>query len=467
MDLVASPNLQILQGRELDFIVQGLSPGMVISRDDGMIAAIAKTAKVMEAGAPEVLYQPAFRAVDLAVTADVVRRVGDELELIEVKATTEVKEHHLPDAAFQAMVMGEAGVPVQRVFIGHIDSEFVLRRAGEYQGLVVETNITEEVRGYLPVAAERASELQRVMSESTVPNIAMGAQCSDPYPCPFVARCTAEREPVVEYSVEILPRGGAVVEQLLADGYLDLREVPASRLTSPVHLRVHAATISGVPYFDVGATKDLRAIAAPFAYLDFETIGMAVPKAIGTRPYEQVPFQWSVHVEHSDSDVEHHEYLAIESFGEFQELAQGLRDALPSTGPVFAYNASFEAGILRRLADRVSSHAIVLRSIADRLVDLLPIARKAYYHRDMQGSWSIKKIMPTISPDMGYEHLDEVQEGGGAQLAFLELRGGEIDRERARTLRQALLKYCRHDTWSMVVLRRFLCGEGLGAQTTV
>jgi hypothetical protein len=113
------------------------------------------------------------------------------------------------------------------------------------------------------------------------------------------------------------------------------------------------------------------------------------------------------------------------------------------------------------LAELVPAHAAALQAIEERLVDLLPVARAAYYHRDMQRSWSIKSVVPTIDAALGYEHLGEVREGDGAQKAFLELRDPEIEPERAAALKEALLRYCKHDTWVMVALRRFLCGEGL------
>jgi hypothetical protein len=215
-------------------------------------------------------------------------------------------------------------------------------------------------------------------------------------------------------------------------------------------------------FFDVAATVELRGLPSPFGYLDFETISYSVPELIGTRPFEQVPFQWSVHVEHSPDDVRHAEYLAIENFGDFEAMAQALMAALPVSGPIFAYNASFEERVVMRLAEWAPTHAAGLRALAGRLVDLLPVTRAAYYHRDMRGSWSIKSVMPTIDARLGYEFLDEVQEGDGAQRAFLELRGNDVTRERSLALRSALLRYCRHDTWVMVVLRRFLCGDPLG-----
>jgi hypothetical protein len=457
------PDAAILQGRSFDEAVQRLRPGEVISRDGGMPAAIAETRRVFAKGkqAPSTIYQPAFRVGDLAVIVDVLRRCGAHFELVEVKGSTQVKETHVPDAAFQALVLQRAKIPVGLVLIGHVNNQFVLRRAGDYEGLLVEVDITERVHSYLPEAAARALEFQEVMAGDSMPAVAVGPQCLSPYQCPFWQRCTAGAAPA-EYSVDVLPRGGTIVETLVADGYRDLRDVPVKRLTNEMHRRVFDATVSGLAFFDVAATVDLRGLPSPFGYLDFETISYSVPELIGTRPFEQVPFQWSVHVEHSQDDVRHAEYLAIENFGDFEAMSQALIAALPLSGPIFAYNASFEESVLIRLAEWVPTQAAGLRGLAGRLVDLLPVTRTAYYHRDMRGSWSIKSVIPTIDAKLGYELLDEVQEGDGAQQAFSELQGHDVTPERSLALRSALLRYCRHDTWVMVVLRRFLCGDPLG-----
>jgi hypothetical protein len=184
-------------------------------------------------------------------------------------------------------------------------------------------------------------------------------------------------------------------------------------------------------------------------------MGFAVPELLGTRPYEQLPFQWSVHVEDGDT-VRHAEYLAVESFGDFGVLAEALIAAVPASGTVFAYNAGFEKRVLERLAELVPVRSAELNRIVERLFDLLPVTRAAYYHRAMKGSWSIKRVLPTIDPALAYDKLEEVQEGDGAQLAFLEMRDGKTGPVRREILRAALLRYCAQDTWGMVVLRRFL-----------
>lgn len=458
--------LAFMNGRAVDRLAQTLAVGAVVSREQGMPTAIAETARLLRArslrdDADMVLYQPAFRAGNLAVIADVLRIGGTQATLVEVKASTSVKPGHLHDVAYQTLVLRQCKLPVERVMLAHVDNTFVLTRPGDYAGLISEQDVTHEVEEALPQIAESAAALQEVMSSGTRPEVSIGAHCDKPYECPFIARCRLERGATPEYPVELLPRGGRTVESLLASGYSDLAKVPAERLTQPNHQRIHRATISGEPYFDAAATEKLRAFTYPMAHLDFETIAQAVPQVVGTRPYEGIPFQWSIHVEESASRVRHAEFLAIESFGDFDAMAGELLAALPESGPVFAYNASFEHGKLEWLADRVPARANALRDVANRLVDLLPFTRAAYYHRDMQGSYSIKMVLPTIDPTLSYENLAGVREGDGAQLAFLQLRDGTLGSESAAGVRSALLKYCERDSWGLVVLRRFLCGEAL------
>ena len=452
-------SMAFANGRAVDQLVQTMQPGTMISRARGMPAAIAETTRLMRDGTPPVLYQPAFRAGDLAVIADVLRSSGDHATLVEVKSSTSVKPEHLPDVGFQTLVLRKSRVPVDRVLLAHVERTFVLRRQGEYDGLIVEQDVTDEVEVALPAIEASAAALQRVMASPVRPVVPMGAQCTSPYECPFVERCTQEQGGHPEFPVELLPRGGKAVEALVEAGYADLTQVPEHLLSNEVHLRVHQATVSGEAFFDPAPTLDLRKLNYPMTHLDFETIGLAVPEIIGTRPYEQLPFQWSLHVEESATLVRHSEFLGLENFGDFAMLAQSLLAALPDAGPVFAYNAPFERGVLEGLVDRVPSLASGLREVAARLVDLLPITRAAYYHRGMKGSWSIKAVLPTIDPGLDYADLGEVQEGGGAQLAFLQIRTGTVSAARKQELTSALLKYCERDTWGLVVLRRFLCAQ--------
>jgi len=449
-------SMPLVNGRAFDQVVQTLEPGLIIPRTGGMPKALDETRDAFSHGAPPVLYQGAFREGPLAAVVDILRAKDSVFELVKVKASTSVKNEHLPDVGFQAMVLEQARIPVARVHIGHVNNQFVLKNRDEYAGLLMEADVTDQVRALLPSIRKKAAESVEVIGLPSVPDVPMGGHCEAPFPCPFMDRCAGACAEGPKFPLSILPRGGKLVGELAAEGYQDLREVPAERLKSKDHKRVHAATVSGRAAFDVNSTAELRKLVPPFAYLDFETMTSAVPEIIGTRPYEQCPFQWSMHVESANGALQHAEYLAIDTFGDVEALASALLAALPDSGPVFVYNRTLEQGVLQLLARLVPALAPALGAVVDRLVDLLPVTKAAYYHPDMLGSWSIKKVLPTIDSSLGYDGL-EVQDGGGAQLVFLELRDPATTSERREELAKGLRKYCERDTYGMVVLRRFLC----------
>ncbi len=452
-------SMAFVNGRAVDQLVQRLAPGVVVSRERGMPAAIAETTRLIRSGVPPVLYQPAFRAGDWAVIADVLRVRKGQSTLVEVKSSTAVKPEHIPDLAFQTLVLRKAKLPVDRVLLAHVDNTFVLQRTGDYEGLISEEDVTSEVEVALPEIEEMAVKLQGVTASVKRPSVSMGSQCTSPYECPFNERCTREQGGTPEFPVDLLPWGGKTVIALRAAGYTDLAQVPRDSLSSELHLRIHHSTVTGEMYFNEEATSELRGLGYPVAHLDFETIGLAVPEIVGSKPYEQVPFQFSILVEESAAVVRHAELLQIEHFGEFWAFSNALLASLPESGSVCAYNAGFEARVLRFLADRVPDLGNALRDVEARLVDLLPVARAAYYHRDMKGSWSIKDVLRTLAPDLDYANLEGVQEARGAQLAFMEMRQPGVADARKEHLRKALLAYCRRDTEALVVLRKFLCRE--------
>lgn len=307
-------SLRLINGRAVDVVAQSLASGMLVSREKRLPAAIAETSRLIASSETATLYQAAFMVKDLAVVTDVLRRKAQSFELVEIKSSTSVKAPHIPDAAYQALVLRAAKIPVSKVSIGYVNNAFVLRTPGNYKGFIAERDITEEVESLLPELEHSSNQLLGIMGQAQAPTVSIGAHCTDPYECPFIGRCTkGMRMPT--YPVDLLPRGGKIIEELRSDGFVELTDVPLDRLDKEVHQRVHQATVTGQAFFDPGPTAPLRAFGYPQAYLDFETVAAAVPTLIGTKPYQQVPFQWSVHVEERPDRVRHFEYLAIESFG--------------------------------------------------------------------------------------------------------------------------------------------------------
>lgn len=447
-------------GHEVGEVARELyGPGHLIGGDGDLRVALAETrARLAAPGRRETLFEATFEHNNVLVRVDVLKPVRGGYDLIEVKSSTSVHDYYLQDCAVQAWVLRRAGIPIRRVVVAHIDNQFVYQGNRDYRGLLKEVNVTDDVEPLVRKVPAWVKTLRGVLA-GREPDIRMGAQCNDPYPCPFQAYCRSQEPPLPKYPVGILPRGGKLVEQLRAEGYVDLRRVPAGRLTNALHQRVRKASITGKPYLDPAAREMLRGIPYPRYYLDFETVNFAVPRWAGTRPYQQIPFQWSCHVEARRGSLDSTMFLDLTGEAPMRAFAESLLDCLGRDGPILVYNQGFEATRIGELADMLPKFARRLRSLVPRIVDLLPITREHYYHPAMLGSWSIKKVLPTIAPELDYEELGEVNNSGAAPLAYLEAIAEGTTQKRRRELEAGLRAYCANDTLAMVRLAEALCGK--------
>ena len=430
--------------------------GILIDPDQALAASLNETDQQIAATEDQVLFEPTFQHESVLIKADVLVKIDGAYNLIEVKASTSVKDHYLKDMAIQRWVIGGAGVPILHARLWHIDNSFVYAGDGNYAGLFSEVEVTGEVERLQEQVPAWVAQCQTVLA-SPVPDVAVGQQCHDPYECPFLYHCAPEQ---TEFPVTILPNGGKLVTTLLEEGFTDLRDVPGDRLEKEKHLRVWRVTKSGEAELDRECGDILRGYRYPRFYLDFETIQFAVPIWAGTRPYEQLPFQWSCHVETESGRLEHREFLDTIGESPMRRFAESLIEALKSAGPIFVYS-SYEKTTLRNLAERFPDLAPNLDAIIARLVDLYPLAKAYYYHPAMMGHWSIKDVLPTIAPELAYDNdsLGEVRDGGGAQVAYREIIAAGTSAERRSALVSDLKNYCARDTLAMVEVVRFFEGR--------
>ena len=418
---------------------------------EGFDAAFARTQTLLRSRQP--IFEAGFRTGGALAFADVLLPTrGGGWRMVEVKPSTAVKDYHRDDAAVQSWLARACGVPLQSIALAHIDNQWTYPGNGDYGGLLVEEDLSEEafargdeVRGWI-------ADAQAVVARKKAPRINTGSQCSAPYECGFLAHCQSA-EPQAEHPVHWLPRpGNAIKAHIEAHGTRELRDLP-DELLNPTQQRVKAATLSGQAFFDQrAAAQTLAAHKLPGYFLDFETIQFGVPIWKGTRPYQQIPFQFSVHRLARTGRVEHSAFLDLTGGNPSPAFAQALIAACGERGPVFVYNAAFESTRIRELAERHPRLAPALHAINDRIVDLLPVARQHYYHPSQQGSWSIKAVLPALCPDLHYSQLDGVQDGGAAQQAYLEAIAPATSAARKAELERQLLAYCHLDTWAMVRL---------------
>ena len=437
-----------------------LGGGTLVAHQDDLARAVDVTrGAVAAARHGDRLFEAAFSHEGVLVRADALERTRRGWVLTEVKSSTEVKPYQVEDVAVQSWVLRQAGLSLRKVRVGVVDNSFVYRVPGDYSGLLRTEAVDAAVKPLVAQVDEWVA-LARATLAGPMPDIRTGPQCEAPFPCPFIDFCQSQEPPEADYPISSLYRGGKIVESLRADGHSDLRDVPLERLKNPIHRRAVSAVRAGRAIVEADLPRLLAALPYPRYYLDFETIHFAVPRWLGTRPYQQIPFQFSCHIENAPGQVEHREFLDLSGESPIEPFADALIAACGEDGPIVVYNQPFESGRIKVLAQMLPDRATRLLRLRDRLFDLLPPIRNHYYHPDLHGSFSIKKVLPTVVPGLRYDTLEGVQDGGAAQAAYLEAIAPSItEAERERICLQ-LRRYCSLDTEAMLMLLKHFAGTG-------
>ena len=415
----------------------------------------AETRRLIEGGADFPIFEATFRHENVLVRVDALIPDGDAWRVVEVKASTSVKDYHVLDCAIQDWVLRCSGIKVTSISLAHINNQFAYAGNGNYDGLLLEHDLTDEVRTLEPTVLELVAKARDAVT-GPLPNVVVGMQCTSPYECQFMNHCWPTD---AEYPVTGLKGSRAKLAEYVVRGYEDIRDVPADDISAETQQRIHEVTCSGEPEILDGAARELGALPYPRYYLDFETIGPAVPIWPGTRPYAAIPIQWSCHIDDGSGDgtpdsMRHEEFLDLSGEPPMRALAEKMIDCLGDSGPVLMYT-TYERTVINGLIEMFPDLAEPLQRIIGRLYDLHPVVKASYYHPDMLGSWSIKAVMPTINPDMDYSKLEGIKEGTAASDGFLEAINPETDMVRKLELEEQLLRYCKFDTEAMVEIVRF------------
>lgn len=447
-------------------VAQGLydpdgTAALIDLKVEGVDAALIRTSTLLKNRRP--VFEAGFAAAGAMAFSDVLLPLGqDGWRMVEVKASGSVKDYQRDDVAIQAFIARQAGVQLEAVALAHIDTSWVYPGGGDYRGLLKEVDLTGEAFARTVEVQEWIAGAHAVVDSSQAPQVAVGKQCQHPFECAFLGYCDGGTQPVA-HPVKWLPRvASSELKAFIADqGVRELSEVP-DHLLNALQKRVRDCTVAGEAYFDApGAKSDLAGYGLPGLFLDFETISFAVPIWSGTRPFQQITFQFSIHRLEPSGAVSHHAFLDLTGEDPTRRLAEDLIASCGDREPIFVYNAGFEGGRLTELAGRHTDLAPGLLAIKRRLVDLWPIAVRRHYHPRQQGSWSIKKLLPALVPALRYEDLEGVSDGGSAQDAYMQAIESGTSEERRSKLRAQLLAYCELDTWATVEIWNVLAGAGL------
>jgi hypothetical protein len=438
-------------GKAVGELARQLFPeGTLVSTPGGFSVgqALEQTRRALDAGA-RVLFEPAFMADGLFFRADVVVREGSAWKLYEVKSSTSVKDEYLYDVGFQAHVMGRAGLEVDSVWLVHIDTSYIRQGPLDVEGLFTMEELTDAIEPLMASLPTMIDELRRVLALETVPEIPVGRQCHEPFPCDFIPYCW---EIVPSPSIFDVYRLPWAKKEILRDmGILSIEDIPEDfDLPTPsrFHVVAHKAGRSIIKRDPL--RRFIESLNYPLAFLDFETAMPAIPAFDGSRPYQQLPFQFSLHIVEAEGAAPiHHGFLAEPGADPRPELLEHLKETLPKEGNVLVYYQPFEQTRLAELARDFPAQAGWLETVIARLKDLiLPFQQRWVYEPGMNGSSSIKAVLPALVPEMSYSGMP-VADGTQAMLAWEKLSQAP-DPAAADRLRQALWDYCTLDTLAMV-----------------
>lgn len=412
---------------------------------------LARTRQALQEGVPAI-YEASFGAGGVFVAVDILKRDGRSFRLIEVKSTTSVKEHHIPDVAVQAHVLRQNGLDLAGIEVMHLNRECAYP---DLSNLFVRSDVTE-MAGTIEESVPGWVAAQSEMLRGPVPDVPVGSHCTTPYECPFMARCWPTLPPHHVSTLYAMRRRALELDE---QGYRTIYDLPNDVALSSIANRQRRAVQEGRIIVEPTLSRALDGFVPPIAFLDFETVSLAVPVWEGCHPYDTVPVQFSCHVQEADGRVTHHEWLAKGPDDPRPALAERLVRVCESVRTIVAYNASFERQCIERMAEALPALATPLHSIVDRLADLLPIVRNHVYHPDFGGSFSLKNVLPALVPDLRYDNL-AISDGGTASLELERLlfSGDGLDPAVRERLRSDLLRYCHQDTWGLVRLLERLRG---------
>ena len=435
------------QGHLVGELAKRLYPGGIDVASDDFKGNIAMTKELLQQRRP--LFEAGVLSGQIYSRADILNPVSeDEWDIIEVKSSTSVKDINIHDVSFQKLCWENSGVKIRRCFLACINNQYVKNGEIIPEQLFAIHDITEEVAVASIELEAKVAEMLKIIDSPVCLEMGIGPHCSDPYDCLMQTECW---DGLPEHNVFTLYYGGKKSHELYTSGILTVSDIPAGFKLNDKQRIQCSCVASGQPYIDKESIRGfLDSLEYPLYYLDFETFSTAVPIFDGTRPYQNIPFQYSLHVKATPGgDVTHVEFLAGGNRDPRLELLESLSRAIGTNGQVVAYNKSFEARVLNELGDTFPAYASWTANVTSRLVDLIvPFRGFSYYHPSQMGSASLKKVLPAVT-GLSYEGLP-IGKGDDASLAFLSITFDDVSQEEVESVRSDLLIYCRLDTEGMV-----------------
>ncbi|MFC1752549.1 DUF2779 domain-containing protein [Thermoproteota archaeon] len=430
------------QGTKVGILAQSLFSGGVDAQVEDFMESINKSKELLKEKKP--LFEPGFMVNNCYARADILVPVDEGWDIVEVKMGTRVKEENVYDVAFQKYVYSLAGLKINRCFLMHINNEYVKQGEIDASKLFVKEDITESVESIKDIKG-RVEEMFKVISLPESPKMKIGQHCKSPYDCDLKEECFKDLH---ESNIFCLYRGGQKCFDLVEMDILDMKDIPDDfKLTTNQQIQRKCAKTGEVHVNKERLKEWISGLEYPLYFLDFESYQTAIPIYDGTRPYQQICFQFSLHVqEKAGGELKHISFLAEGKENPMKEFIAKLKECLGTSGSIIVYNQSFEKARIKECVEMFPEFKAWSEVVLKRIVDLLVPFRNFWYYNPIQkGSASIKKVLPAVT-GKSYEGL-EIADGGDASLQYLNITHGEnISDEEVKRVRDALESYCGLDT---------------------
>jgi hypothetical protein len=407
------------------------------------------------------IYEATFEYDGIVIVVDILHINSDgNIEIFEVKSSTSIKNKkvYIDDASIQYYVLDNLGYKIDRTCIVHLNKEYIRGDELDIDELFSIVDIQDKVIKLQQKIPEKLNGFEKFLDDKdNEPNIDIGVHCNTPYNCDGIDYCWKHIPQNSIFDISGLRKNKKF--KLYNEGIITFEQIRDYTPFSESQRIQIESECDNKSKIDKKAIKEfIDTLTYPIYYLDFETFQQAVPQWKGVNPYMQLPFQYSLHIEYEDGKLEHKEFLAKEGIDPRYEIAKRLVEDIPTNVTVLAYNMSFEKAVINKLAKEYKEFRDDLCMIHNNIKDLMiPFKSKYYYTPAMKGSYSIKDVLQALVPEItkSYKDLDGVQNGSDAMQIYAKLSDTE-DKEKVVQFRDALLEYCKLDTFAMVEILKKL-----------
>lgn len=446
------------EGYHVESYAYKLFPDGIDADDEDFSKAISKTKELMKSG-KGTIFQPTVSKNNLFCRADIIKYNSrtKKWDIYEVKSSTQVNDIHLLDLAFQKICFEAAEYNIGKLHLVHVNSNYVRQGNIEPEKLLSIDDATRQVETLIEKVKIDIKEAHKILDLKSEPHIKILKQCYAPYACHFMDYCWRH---VPDDSIYAIAGGLSEekLEMLLDQGIIKIEDIPDGIITNKRGIRHHNAIKTSEVFIDHKAiAKELSQLEYPLYFLDYETNSPAVPLFDGYKPYQRIVFQYSLHVKKTPSaKLDHYAFLHNEFSDPTKALVDSLKKIIGGKGSVIAWNKVFEMGCNKEMGERHKASRPFMKSINDRMYDLMNTFRHGYYvHKDFHGSASIKKVLPVLVPKLSYSELD-IREGGTASESWRVMIDPNTGKKESGKIYNDLLKYCRLDTLAMVEILKVL-----------